>query len=222
MSDFNLEQVWDDIFRNNEWGKYPSEDLIRFVARNFYSYENRKLIKILEVGSGTGANLWFIAREGFGCFGIEGSDVGVNRCIARLNNEVPNWEGEVVQGDFKHISFEDDFFDAVIDNEAIYCNSFEDSQAVYDEIYRVLKPKGKLYTRTFSTETTGYASGEALDYQRFIPTTGPLQDRGPARFSTAQDLEKLLGRFTLIELDCLKRGFGDSDVVSELIAIAQK
>ena len=28
---------WDKIFSTAEWGKYPGEELIRFIARNFFS-----------------------------------------------------------------------------------------------------------------------------------------------------------------------------------------
>jgi tRNA G46 methylase TrmB len=54
--------VWESIFQERDWGKYPGEELIRFVARNFYSFEDRKSVKLLEVGCGTGANLWFMAK----------------------------------------------------------------------------------------------------------------------------------------------------------------
>ena len=66
---------WDKIFSTQEWGKYPGEELIRFIARNFYAAPNRKDIRILEVGCGTGANLWFLAKEGFNAFGIDGSQI---------------------------------------------------------------------------------------------------------------------------------------------------
>jgi len=57
-------KLWDEIYQSNEWGKYPPVPVIRFIAKNFYKDKNRKEIKILELGSGTGANLWFCAREG--------------------------------------------------------------------------------------------------------------------------------------------------------------
>ena len=56
---------WDKIFKDNEWGKYPCEELIRFISRKFHG-KNRKIIKILEVGCGAGANIWFYQR-GFRC-----------------------------------------------------------------------------------------------------------------------------------------------------------
>lgn len=32
--------IWEKVFKDNEWGKYPGENLIQFVARNFYKREN--------------------------------------------------------------------------------------------------------------------------------------------------------------------------------------
>ena len=65
--------VWERIFATREsWGKYPPEELIRFVAGNYYSASVRKDIRILEVGCGPGGGpSWFIAREGFSFSGIE-------------------------------------------------------------------------------------------------------------------------------------------------------
>ena len=217
-----LKSVWENIFTSLEWGKYPNEDIIRFVARNFYKVENRSKIKILEVGSGTGANLWYISRECFSCFGLEGSDSGVARSISRLNEEVPNWSGAITQGDFTSLPYGDGMFDAVIDNEAIYCNSFENSEKAYSEIYRVLKNGGQLYTRAFTTDTTGYKSGKEIGYNRYITQDGPLKDRGPVRFSSEKDIRDLLNLFNIIEFDCITRVYGDSDIVSEWSVIASK
>lgn len=44
-------KVWDNIFKNKEWGKYPNEELIRFIARNFYKVKDRKQKNI-------GGGLW--------------------------------------------------------------------------------------------------------------------------------------------------------------------
>src|ERR1700722_13214770 len=71
--------VWEQIFANQSWGKYPPEELIRFVARNYYRAANRGDIKILEVGCGAGACIWYMAREGFCATGIDGSPSAIKQ-----------------------------------------------------------------------------------------------------------------------------------------------
>jgi hypothetical protein len=34
---------WDKIFSTAEWGKYPGEELIRFIARNFYAAPSKDM-----------------------------------------------------------------------------------------------------------------------------------------------------------------------------------
>ena len=53
--------------------EYPNEELVRFISRNFNKlrlHEKRK-IKILETGCGSGGNLWMLAEQGFDSFGID-------------------------------------------------------------------------------------------------------------------------------------------------------
>lgn len=128
--------VWKEVFRKQSWGKYPAEDLIRFVARKFYAVPNQPQVKILEVGCGPGGNLWYMAREGFTVYGIDGSKTAIKEAQARLDAEVNDWKGGVIVGDFLYLPHEEDFIDAVIDNEAIYTNSYEDSKQIYKNIYR--------------------------------------------------------------------------------------
>ncbi|MEI9897627.1 MAG: hypothetical protein WDN28_28155 [Chthoniobacter sp.] len=55
--------VWERLFREQEWGKYPPEHVIRFVARNFYKAPDRKQVRLLDLGGGTGA-LYLVYGEG--------------------------------------------------------------------------------------------------------------------------------------------------------------
>ena len=114
--------VWEQIFTSQAWGRYPGEDVIRFVARNFYKTppSDRPSIRFLEVGFGTGSNLWFLAREGFTFSGIEGSKGAEAIARRRLDCEFPDWSseprnGELVVGDMMNLSWSDDTFDALID-----------------------------------------------------------------------------------------------------------
>ena len=128
----NLE-IWEDIFQNNEWGKYPSLAVVRFVARNFYKAPNRKDIRILELGCGTGANLWYCAREGFSVIGLDGSKTALNTMISRFNAEHLNSNLIYARdGDYSLTieDIEDDSLDAIIDVESLYCNSFSKTRQI--------------------------------------------------------------------------------------------
>lgn len=214
--------VWETVFTTQAWGKYPGEDLIRFVARNFYKAPNRINVELLEVGFGTGANLWFIAREGFTVHGVEGSSSALNMAIERLNREVPDWKGDLCQDDMLNLDYPDNRFDAVIDNEAIYANSFEHAQTMYKEAHRVLKPGGLMFSRMFTDETTGYGTGQQVGLHAFMVDTGPMAGKGYTRFTTRECLTTLFSPFTLVELQLISRENDHGEKVSEWIAIGQK
>jgi len=52
--------TWERVFQKQEWGKYPCEELIRFIAKNFYNVADRSKIKILEIGFGSGGGIYGI------------------------------------------------------------------------------------------------------------------------------------------------------------------
>ncbi|HVE14009.1 MAG TPA: class I SAM-dependent methyltransferase, partial [Elusimicrobiota bacterium] len=79
--------AWDDVFRAQPWGKYPPEEVVRFVARNFYKAPDRGAVRLLEIGCGPGANLWYAAREGFAVFGIDGSEPALEAARRRFAAE---------------------------------------------------------------------------------------------------------------------------------------
>jgi SAM-dependent methyltransferase len=195
--------VWEDIFATREWGKYPSEDLIRFVARNFYQVPDRSEVRLLEVGCGPGANLWYLAREGFSFAGIDGSQTAIDKAASRLDGECPGWRarGDLRIGDIASLPYESLTFDAVIDNEALSCNGFEAARDMYAEIARVLKPGGRLYSRTFAIGSWGDGSGESLGRGAWRCAEGPLAGKGVCRFTAEADIPELLAPF---ELDTLE------------------
>lgn len=134
-----LGNVWDKIFSNQSWGKYPAEPLIRFVAKNFYN-KDRKSVHILELGCGPGANLWYLAREGFTFTGIEYSSSAVQQAEYRLDNECPDWRnrGKIMMDDITKVDLGKDKYDVIIDNECVYCIPFDQSCDIYAKARRAL------------------------------------------------------------------------------------
>ena len=48
-----IDKAWEEIHSSRDWGQYPSEHVIRFVARNYYN-KKRDEVKILDFGIGGG------------------------------------------------------------------------------------------------------------------------------------------------------------------------
>jgi SAM-dependent methyltransferase len=217
--------VWEKIFKSQEWGSYPEPELIRFVARNFYKASDRHVIKILELGCGTGANLWYLAREGFSFAGIDGSETAVLQASARLDLECPDWKeiSQVTLSFFDTLPFENGTFDAIIDNEAVSCNSISDSLQAYKESARVLKKGGRIFARMFAPVTWGYGLGKKVDKDTFYDISeGPLFQRGRIRFTPAEEIYKLLPDFELDPIDWVARSIGDGKEIREWIVTGTK
>lgn len=214
--------IWEKVFSEQSWGKYPPVSLIRFVARNFY-HLNRSEVKILEVGFGTGPNIWYLSKEGFDAYGIEGSETGLKLAYERLTEE--NLSATLINGDIVNLPYEDNFFDAVIDAECIYSNDLTSSQQIFSEIKRVLKPKGKFYTLTFSGNQFLGTDYETLGENEYTNVKeGVFADRGFVRLTPRTSIDEIYGDyFTIISVDELEATTNNGAIkTSELIIIGEK
>lgn len=217
--------VWESVFRSQAWGKYPGEDLIRFVARNFYQAPDRAMVRILEIGCGPGANLWYLAREGFGLAGIDGSAAAIEQAGARLDQEVAGWRarGSLHVGDMSKLPFDDGVFDAVIDSQAVYANPKDAARRMYREAARVTKPGGKLFARTFAKGSWGDGTGTPAGENAWLCGEGPLQGKGFSRFTDRAEIPDLLDGWHLISAEKITRSAENlSRSVEEWILWAEK
>ena len=193
MDEMKNSEVWEAIFASKESGKYPPASLIRFIARNYYSAIDRKNIKILEIGSGTGPNIWYLVREGFTVFGIESSPTGREITLARIREEELDLDqSTILLGNYLEIidNFDNDYFDAIIDVESLYLNSYDATKKMIEKCFSKLKNGGLMFSQTFSEKTTGM-NEEELMYHSVRPVRGPLKNTGVARFTTKSDIQNL-------------------------------
>jgi len=193
---------WYKIFSENEMGKYPTDDLVRFMANNFYQAPSRKDIKVLEVGCGAGANVWYLAREGFDVTAIEGSSVAVERTTKRLAED--HLSARIIVGDtVKGLPFDDNQFDCVIDIECLYANTYQDTRKIIAEIKRVLKPKGLFFSKTFMTSSSGDGNGKWLEGEKntYLETTGGALrgGYGISRFTSEEEIADLYGQILTVQ-----------------------
>lgn len=186
--------VWEEVFATRPWGRYPGEDLVRFVMGHYGRREDRASVRLLEVGCGTGANLWFMAREGFSAHGLERAPSGVALCERRLDAECPGWReagGEVQVGDLLALPHADDSFDAAIDVVAVCYSPFDQARAAYRELARVTRPGGRLFVRTFATGCWGEGTGEQVGPGYWACAEGPLAGLGATRFTSEDQVTDL-------------------------------
>ncbi len=151
---------WEDAIysQGHHLNKYPFDNVVTFIFRNFPRTKPKNEVKILEVGSGAGNNLWFAAREGFSVTGIDGSQSAIDFSKKRFDEE--KLEGDFVVGNFTKLPFEDNSFDIAIDRCSIVCVNFEDAKKAVDEVHRVLNKEGKFFFNIYSQAHTSFLSGQ--------------------------------------------------------------
>lgn len=216
----SFDAIWETIHKNQEWGKYPSEPVIRYVARNYYNKE-RKQIKILDFCCGGGSHAWYLAREGFDVYAFDGSESAVNKVKDRLDKE--GLKADLRVRDALELDYEDNFFDCVIDNVSIYANKFENITKMYEKIYDMTKQGGRIFTSVFSKHTTGYGTGEQIEKDTFINLTcGVLKGRGIAHFYDENEISALLDRIGFCDIQTdLIHYTDDGNVVEQIFASAK-
>lgn len=205
----------EEIHSQQEWGRYPAEVVIRFVARNYYK-SRREDVRILDFGCGAGANTWYLAREGFDVYAFDGSESAVMRARKRLESEgLSGVRFEVFDG--ADVKYSDSFFDCVIDNVCIYANTKDCIEKMYGEVYRVLKGGGKLFTSCFGTKTEGFGTGNCLEEGTYDNIEkGVLSGRAIAHFYTPEEFEQTLIRagFKNVSIDTMQ--YTDDGVLVEM------
>lgn len=187
-------EVWEQVFKNQEWGKYPPVPLIRFIAKNYYNIPERDNIRILELGCGTGANLWYLAREGFMVYGLEGSRTAVDILRKRFKEEkLEDRIAKILVGDYLELldEFPDNYFDCIIDIESLSCNPFPCAEKAIIKAFNKLKLNGKMLSISFAKDTWGLTDADEVDYHAVLPKEGPMKDKGLTRYLTYDDIFKL-------------------------------
>jgi ubiquinone/menaquinone biosynthesis C-methylase UbiE len=170
------DKTWDDIFQKKTWGKYPHDVLISFIAKNFYNVPNRKQIKILEIGSGSGANIWYLTREGFDARGIDGSPTGVQQTIDYLAQD--GLKAEMSIDDVTKINYPDNYFNCVIDFGCTGGNSLTDTKKIIKEAYRVLKKDGLFFSECVANGSDMGSFERNIDNEYFNFSEGPFAGLG--------------------------------------------
>ena len=213
---------WEAIFRSRGWGRYPSEEIVRFVARRFFSVPDRTQIRVLDLGCGGGANTWFLAREGFSVTAVDGSAAAVDQTRELLRRE--KCTADVSVREFLDLPFPAASFDAVIDCASIQHNPWDDVVAIHRHVFRLLKPGGWLFGAILgqnSSRPSAGADGRGREVKDF--RAGSLGEGVFTHLFSREELETLLVPYVAVSIDVLDRTDGNGGSrISQFIVSAQK
>lgn len=193
---------WDDIYgqglQHNHW---PFSELVSFVLRASKSRIRSQTV-VLELGSGTGNNLRFLAEEGFVAVGIEHSAIAVRYAKQRLENLELN--AHVIQGDFRYLPLLDCSADIVLDRGSLLHADLQGLAQAVSEIKRILKPRGCFFSMGLRGDLHPLAPKLASDQPLYL-------QRGGRHFTFLRptELENLLKNFasrSIVERTRVKNG----------------
>ena len=208
--------------------RYPNEELLRFFGRHYFSLpvDARRDIRVLEVGSGSGANLWMIAREGFEAHGIELSSSGNDLCLKMLN--LWGTRATLKTGDMSATPYPDAYFDVIVDVFSTYCLDEAGHARFLAEAKRLLKPGGRFFSYTPSKQSSSFQNpgqsrhldDSTLDgIQRAgAPFAGNLY---PFRFVSAEEYRAALEGcgMAISYLEIVGRSYGSRKEYFEFVVI---
>jgi ubiquinone/menaquinone biosynthesis C-methylase UbiE len=168
---------------------YPNEALIQFIASKFFrlSQVRRRDIRVLEVGCGTGANLWMMAKEGLQVHGLDSSATALE--LARVHLE-DKWRvtAELRQGSFTELPYPDEYFDAIVDVVSLQHLALKGDQLALSEIARVLRPGGEFFSYRLSDRSVMFSGSvaatriDSATLRNIDDPSMPLANNGPTGF----------------------------------------
>ncbi len=112
---------------------------IEFSYR-LHEYENFKGMKVLDIGCGNGYVLSHYSRNGAKTTGIDLTITGIQLSKKRFNIE--NMNGSFLNANGETLPFKNNSFDCVCSMGVLHHTP--DTKKALDEVYRVLKPGGRL------------------------------------------------------------------------------
>lgn len=141
-------ETWDAIFRSDRAARsWPSEDVIRFAARRL-----KAEARVLEVGCGTGANTWFLARQRYALTATDISSVAIAGAVSALHKQngrdfstgVAFYPAELGSLS-RSVGIPLNHYDAIVDCRVSQHTRWSEHLAIYREYCELLKPGGWLF-----------------------------------------------------------------------------
>jgi ubiquinone/menaquinone biosynthesis C-methylase UbiE len=226
MTPPTFDPFWNEEYAKGIFPRCPYDMVFSFIYRNINKDANRSNIRILEVGCGSGNNIWFGATEGFSMTGIDGSHEAIEYARSRLKKD--GLSADLTVGDFTALPYRANNFDLVFDRAAITNCGLSQAKRTVEEIYRVLIPGGKFFFNSYSELHSTAKSGSLTEDNLIVDAPGgSLAGSGQICFYSENQVKELFPHPWQIEsikhmVETELRESDQEDVHAEFRAIVLK
>lgn len=201
--DYNMQVLWESLHKENRFRpKYPSEAVVQFVFRNFN--RNGKT-KVLDLGCGAGRHVYFMANENIDTYGTDISKDGIEYTEEILKHHGLSADLKIASVD--NIPYDDNYFDGIICYGVLYYCDITEINISVKEIFRVLKPNGRVLIVVRNTDDYRYGKGKEIEKNTFLIEE---EDKNKCAFNESgmkmhffckSEIEELFENFSKIEID---------------------
>jgi SAM-dependent methyltransferase len=187
-------KAWDQIF--GQEGKVftePHEDMAAIAQL----LKEEGASKVLDLGSGTGRHVVYLAQRGFSVYGLDNSSHGVAITEKWLDEKGLSADLQL-QDMTEKLPYSDDFFDAVISVQVIHHADVRTIKGIVGEMGRVIKKGGLIFITVPKLQNQG-SRFRQIEPNTFVPMDGP--ERGlPHHYFTPDELKEFLVDFSIIDI----------------------
>ena len=136
---------WNIFYKKNNGNDYPNNFIIKIIL-SFYKklkYSDRKKIKVLDLGSGTGSNFFFLIEQNFNASALDFSEKAIDKLKFKIQKKKLKINNKNIKvGLFENLPFKDKNFNAIIDCTSLQHCKKKHVEKAFAEISRVMKKNG--------------------------------------------------------------------------------
>lgn len=140
------ELLWDEFYQSNKKLEWENNDVPDWTVVNATEKNYLKAGKVLDIGCGRGRNSLYLAKKGLRVYGIDISNSAIDSARKKDVCKKINF----MVSDLLKPSFQNEFFDSIVDVGCFHTVSPKDRKRYLSEISRILKPEGDFLLRCFS------------------------------------------------------------------------
>ena len=119
---------WEKRYSDNSnyRNRFPFSQIVSLLAK----FKNTAPQKLLELGCGSGNNLWAAYELGYECYGIDISKTIINYANKFLIEKSAS--AELLQASFTEKPYPDSYFDLIIDRSSVHCAPLNEHTKIFE------------------------------------------------------------------------------------------